>query len=178
LERAKAALARLEAEVAASQRAADQLKSDLAKSRRNNKVRLRVTAVVMMTAALIKLTWDATHAPPPILPPATSTIPSSLAPHSGDSSDNAVEGSAPQALDRLRSAFLTMPDMDQLDIVREINRKHSAGPLACPLAWKDGVPSLSLGDQQGEAPTMAAALNRCASEVEKLRIERGTAKPK
>jgi hypothetical protein len=178
LEKAKADLERLQSEMAASQRANDKLLEDLARAKHNSKVRLRVVAVVMMVAALVRLAWVYSDTPPaaqPVaLPPVAASGPAAAtaAVHSPDSVSKALDSPATQGLDRLTDAFRSMPDEDQVDLIAKINARNPGGPPACPLAWNDGVPSLSLGDKKGQAPSMSAALNQCAAAVEKYRLEK------
>jgi hypothetical protein len=173
LENAKAELQRVKAEAAAAQQATERR---IKKSRRDAKVRLRVTAVVMLTAALIKIIWLSAHTPQaPILPtvPLPATAGGITAAYAATNSPGNYEFT--RSLNRLRDAFHSFPDDDQLDIVREINRRHPGAAMACPLAWNAaGVPSLYVGDEEGQVPpSVITALNQCASEVEKLRVEKG-----
>jgi len=184
LENAEAELQRLKAEAAATaERAAEQLRATVKKSRRDAKVRLRVIAVIMLTAALIKITWQFAEAP---VAPLMRAIPlpamhggiAAPAGADGTTSDSPGTREFTRSLDRLRDAFHSLPDEDQLAVVREINEKHPGDAMACPLVWNvQGVPSLFLGDRKGDVPpSMIAALNQCASEIEKLRAEKGLPK--
>ena len=185
LEKARAELRRVNDRAEKARQETEQLRVSVAKTRRDTKLVLRVAAALMLTAALIKITWLAMEAPQTVpkiitpLPPATAAL---VPPHptpAREMSDSAADLQLSRALNRLLDAFHTFPEEDQKDLVREINEKDTGGALACPLAWNDaGVPSLYLGDRKGEVPpSMITALNQCASEVEKLRIERGPAKP-
>jgi hypothetical protein len=171
LENAKAELQRLKAEAAATaERAAEQLRATVKKSR-DAKVRLRVIAVVMLTAALVKITWQFAAAP---VVPVTR-----LAPLPGVSTtDSPGMREFTRSLNRLRDAFHSLPEEDQVDVVREINEKHPGAAMACPLVWNaQGVPTLFLGDKKGDVPpSMIAALEQCASEIEKLRAEKSQPK--
>jgi hypothetical protein len=172
LENAKAELQRVKAEAAAAQQANERR---LKKSRRDAKMRLRVTAVVMLTAALIKITWLSAQTPPPPIPPANASgIIPAYAAQSDDLTDSPANQEFTSSLNRLRDAFHSFPDEYQLDIVSEINRRHPGAAMACPLAWNAaGVPSLYVGDKESHAPpSVIAALNQCASEVEKWRTEK------
>jgi hypothetical protein len=180
LETVKAELQRVKAESAAVQEATERLQASFTKSRRDTKVRLCVVAVLMLTAALVKIIWLSSHAPETptsraALVPAVSDGMTTPNPGESDTSDSLGNREFSRSLDRLRDAFHAFPEKDQMDIVREINQKHPGGPMGCPLAWNAaGVPSLFIGDKKGEAPpSMVAALNQCASEVEKLRAEKG-----
>ncbi len=184
LETAKAELQRAKAEAAAAQRATEQLRATVKKSRRDAKVRLRIIAVVMLTAALIKITWLSAQAP---VAPVTRAAPLPAMPGGGIAMPPAAEASTTdspgthaftRSLNRLRDAFHSLPEEDQLDVVREINEKNPAAAMACPLVWNaQGVPSLFLGDRKGDVPpSMIAALDQCASEIEKLRAEKGPPK--
>jgi hypothetical protein len=170
LETAQAELARVKAEAAAAQQAAQRLLASLKKSGRDAKVRLRVTAVVILTAALIKIAWQSAAVP---VTPVSRAAPLPAMP-AADTSGSRQDLEFNRALNRLRDAFHSFPDEDQLDLIREINDKR---PMACPLLWNDaGVPSLFVGDEKGEAPpSILVALNHCASSIEKLRAERGPA---
>lgn len=180
LEAAKAELERVKAEAAAAQRANEQLQINFEKSRRDTKVRLRVIAVVMLTAALIKITWQSVHSSSAPIKIAVS-LPAESGTATGDATANVDTSDSPgtrelsRSLDRLRDAFHSFPEESQSDVVREINQKHPGAALACPLVWNNaGVPSLLVGDKTGNAPpSMIVALNQCASEVEKLRAEKG-----
>jgi hypothetical protein len=180
LESAKAELARAKAESAAAQQAAERSEANLKKSRRDNKVRLRLVAVVMLTAALVKIAWQSMQAPvapvvtaaPLPATPAAVSAPNTI--QSAGASDTVQNRQFVRSLNRLRDAFHAFPEKDQMDLVREINQKQAGGPMACPLAWNAaGIPSLSVGDNKGQAPpSMIVALDQCASAVEKLRAEK------
>jgi hypothetical protein len=183
LENAKAELLRLKAEAAVAECATEQLRANFKKSRRVATVRLRVIAVVMLTAALIKITWLSAQAP---VAPATRAMPLP-AMHGGigtpntadaDITDSSGTREFTRSLNRLRDAFHSLPEEDQLDVVREINEKNPGAAMACPLVWNaQGVPSLFLGDRNGDVPpSVIAALDQCAGEIEKLRIEKGQPK--
>ena len=182
LEKARAETERIREEAAAAHQAAAEARARMQKSARDAKVRLRVTAVIMMTAALIKLGWEAAHAPDPVPTPIVAQslpavgVTSPRAP--GQTSDTATDASpGAKALERLRGAFHAFPEEDQMDVVREINAKYPGPGLACPLVWKDGVPSLYVGDPKASTPpSMVNALNRCATEAEKLRAEKDAAR--
>ena len=174
LDKARADIARLKRDAAAAQNSADKLEACLVKTRRDNKVRLRVTAVCMMTAALIRLIFFPFREPEPGQPAqivaAGGIIPLSQVTQRISASDGRVM----QALDRLRDAFHSLPSEDQMDVVRQINAQHRGESVACPLVWTDGIPALYVGDRNGQtAPWIAKALNQCAEKVEELRIEKG-----
>jgi hypothetical protein len=155
----------------------------MVKAGRDNKLRLRTTAVIMMTAALLKLGWEAAHAEAPVpaagiaqpLTPAAAAIPVASIDRGKAGSIDSSEGAV--AMERLRDAFHSFPDQDQTILVREINTKYAGTEMTCPLVWNDGVPALYVGDRKGGAPPplMAAALNRCANAVEKLRADKDAA---
>ncbi len=134
-------------------------------------MRLRVTAMVMITAALLKLGWQASQAP---TRPATPSVAQPLT-ASRDAlpvqSDHSPIPQAEVALNRLRDAFHEFPEKDQPTVVREVNERFAGTEFSCPLAWADGVPSLSVKDKGKAEPMMAAALNQCAAGVERLRNE-------
>ena len=175
LEKAKAEAERAKADSAAAQARADQARAKLEKSTRDSKVRLRLTAVVMMLAALLKLGWQAANDPAPATKPG---IAQALTPTQNAmpvSSTEATVTQAEVALDRLRDAFHSFPEEDQPDVVREVNEKYAGSDSTCPLAWARGMPALSLKDGGRWEPMMAAALNHCADGVERLRKERDDA---
>jgi hypothetical protein len=132
--------------------------------------------VVMMTAALATLAWQAAHAPPPpeaVQPLArlAASIPFHFDGQQPGYSD--ALGPFPRALNRLREAFHSFPNEDQIEIVREVNRKYPGTSMTCPLVWKNGVPALYIGAKTGEPPPwLLHAVERCADEVEKLRDEK------
>jgi hypothetical protein len=178
LEDAKAELQYFKAEAAAAERANVQLRASVKKSRRDATVRLRVIAVVMLTAALIKIAWLSAQAPvaPVVRAAPLPALPGALpAAAEADTTDSPGTREFTRSLNRLRDAFHSLPEEDQLDVVREINEKNPDAAMACPLVWDAaGVPSLFLGDKKGDVPpSMIAALNQCASEIEKLRAEKG-----
>ncbi len=183
LEKARAETERIREEAAAAHEAAAEARTRMQKSARDAKFRLRATAVIMMTAALVKLGWEAAHAPDPApMPLVAQTLPPAgvaSASKSRQTSDNSASTDASpgaKALERLRTAFHAFPEEDQMDLVREINERYPGPGVACPLVWTDGVPALYVGDPKGKAPpSMVNALNRCALEAEKLRIERDAA---
>ncbi len=183
LEEAKAELQRLKADAAAAERTAEQLRANFKKSRRDVTVRLRVIAVVMLTAALIKITWQSADAPvAPVMRaaplPAMSGAIAMPAAVEETTPDSPGTRKFTQSLNRLRDAFHSLPEEDQLDVVREINEKHPGDAMACPLVWNAlGVPSLFLGDRKSDfPPSIIVALDQCAGEIEKLRAEKGPPK--
>ncbi len=171
LEKAKAETERAKADTKAAQVRAEQARAKLEKSTRDSKVRLRVTAVVMMTAALLKLGWEAAQAP---TPPTTQSLAQAVA-ASQDAlpvqSSNAAIPQAEVALDRLSDAFHAFPEKDQPTVVREVNERFAGTEFSCPLAWAEGIPSLSVKDKGNAEQMMSAALNQCAAGVERLRKE-------
>ena len=183
LEIAKAELVRVKAEAATAMQTTERLRASYTKSRQDAKVRLRVVAVAMLTAALIKIAWlsaQASVTPTLRAAPLPATSGGIATPYTGpaaDASNSPRDREFSRSLNRLRDAFNSFPEEDQAEVVREINQRRPGAALACPLVWNDaGVPSLFVGDKKGEAPPSAiAALDQCASEVEKLRIERGPA---
>lgn len=177
LEKAKAEVARVKAQAAEAEETARKLQASLVKTRRDNKMRLRVTAVLMMTAALIRLGFMATAEPAPAPIQAQTTLAAAVSPTTtaqdatGSSSTNADQTN--HALNHLRDAFHAFPAEDQMDLVREINEKHPGSSMACPLVWNDGEPALYVGDAKDKSePYMLQALNQCANELEKLKAER------
>ncbi len=172
-----AQLDRARADAVAAQRRADEARAKMIKSSRDSKVRLRVTAVVMMTAALLKLAWQAASSQPP--PPSAAILqplPSSSSASSLPVRPTVDASASAAALDRLRDAFHSFPDQDQPDIVREVNERYANQGLTCNLAWKDGSPALSVGGKDANIPPMMArALDRCAEGIEKLRAEKDAA---
>lgn len=177
LEKAKAEAERARADLSAAQQRADESRAKLLKSKHDSKVRLRVTAVVMMTLALIKLGWQAANEPTPMLTPTVAQpMPKSAAAmtmrQSSASGDASVAPTEAQ-MERLRDAFHAFPEEDQPDVVREVNERYAGTDSTCPLAWNaDGMPSLSLKDGSKPDGMMAKALSQCAKGVEKLRKER------
>jgi hypothetical protein len=174
LEKARADVARLKADVAAARRVAENSEASLYKTRRDSKVRLRLTAVLMMTAALIKVMFfparETEQNQSTQITAVGGTIPLSRVAQR----ISANNGEVMQALDRLREAFHSLPDEDQVDIVREINAQHPGESMACPLVWTDGTPALYVGKKTGQTPPwITKAINLCAAEVEELRMERG-----
>jgi hypothetical protein len=175
LEFAKAELARVKAEAVAAQLATERLQAHLTKSRRDTKVRLRVIAVVMLTAALIKTAWQSAQAPPvsgtaPLPIGAAGILSAPNVMRAANTPDSPQNREFVRSLNRLRDAFHSFPDEDQIGLIQEINENR---PMACPLAWNEaGIPSLFVGDKKGETPpSMIAALNQCASAIEKLRVK-------
>jgi hypothetical protein len=172
-------LKRVKAEAAAARQVAEQSQTKLVESRRDNRLRLRLTALVMMTAALMKLAWQAGHAPQPTpgtvqpLARLASSIPARFDGQGGGSSGSLVIGQFPRALNRLSAAFHSFPDEDQMEIVHEVNRKYPGSSMTCPLVWKNGVPALYVGEKTGEPPpSLIHAVEQCAKEIEKLRVEK------
>jgi len=181
---AKAAeeIKRIKAEAVAAIQAAEQWQARLTDLRRDNKRRLRLTALIMMTAALTRLAWEAAHTPEPPLAtiqPLTG-LAGSLPPHFGTQDDKASGlASNPQfsrALNRLRDAFHSFPEEQQENLVSQVNKKYSGGSPVCPLVWNQGVPALYV-DEKEPPPWLAHAIDRCASEVEKLRAEKDLVSP-
>lgn len=170
LEKARAEVQRARADMAAAQDRADQAKAKLQQATRDAKVRLRWTAVIMMTAALLKVGWEAAMRQSPVT---SSEIVQPMAESSGAM---AVQSGAPTeaqvALERLHDAFYAFPDEDQPAVVKEVNARYAGSEFTCPLAWSEGVPALSVKDRGKAEPMMAGALNRCAAGVERLRRER------
>ncbi len=128
----------------------------------------------MMTAALVKVGWEAAMAQPPtpkskIVQPMTVSN-GAMPVREGERPVQQTEADA--ALDRLREAFHSFPDEDQPAVVREVNARFGGSEFTCPLAWTEGVPALSVKDGGKTEPMMAGALNRCAAGVERLRKER------
>ena len=66
LAKARAETAALRKEAVAARGTAEAARVKLLRSKRDNKVRLRVTAVVMMIAALIRIGWEATQMTDPV----------------------------------------------------------------------------------------------------------------
>lgn len=174
--------ARLEAEwaradAAAASERAERIHAQMLQTKRDAKVRLRITAIIVISAALIKMGWQAAHEPTPtasVTPPfqvAGGGTMLSLPPGTAESSAADEQSAANAALERLRDAFHTLPEEAQIDIVREINAKSLNGEMTCFLAWRDGVPALYVGNKE-DKPPVADALNRCAAGVERLRAER------
>lgn len=175
----KAELRSVKEEASVAREATEHFRAGVAKSRRNAKYRLRVTALVMLVAALIKLAWVAAQPPPsapavPLPPPPIASIPIPIAAPLAETRISPGNLQLSRALNRLGDAFRAFPE-DQRDVVAEINRKHPGNSMACPLAWNDeGVPSLFVG---GKAPlSVVEELNRCASELEELSVEKQSAK--
>jgi hypothetical protein len=180
LEIAKAELQLAKADAAAAERVIEQLRANFKKSRRVATVRLRVIAVVMLTAALIKITWlsaqDSVTPPTPAMPlPVMHRSIGTPNTADADITDSPGTREFTRSLNRLRDAFHSLPEEDQRDVVREINQKNPGAAMACPLGWDaQGVPSLFLGDRKGDVPpSVIAALDQCAGEIEKLRTEKG-----
>jgi hypothetical protein len=179
LEKARAEVERARADTAAAQERADQLKAKMLRSSRDAKFRLRATAVIMMTAALLKIGWEAAHAS--TTPGFGSVQPSAQTAQamSANSSSNSASASGPannsegvKALERLRDAFHSFPDEDQVELVHQINKHNVNGVMTCPLVWHNGVPSLYVGDKTRDTPPyVASSLNHCSEAVEKLRAE-------
>ena len=182
LEKAKAEAAALRAEAAKARESAAAERDRLLRSKRDGKVRLRVTAVVMMTAALIRIGWEATRtAEPPVTATVAGALPGST--HGvtavnlslkktadGPTDDNSVGG---KALERIRTAFHSFPELDQAEVVKEVNKRFPGEEMTCPITWQGGRPILSVGDSQGVGPpSVGDALNRCASGIERLRAEK------
>jgi hypothetical protein len=174
LEKAKAEAQAARAQAAAAVENAERLRANLLRSKRDAKVRLRITAAIMMTAALLKIAWQAAQAPAAdAVPLKTQPLAASAALNGVNSSDRAFKDSAAVlALERVRTAFHAFPEEDQVDLVREVNQTYAGIGLSCPLEWRDGVPILRVGDP----PSMAAALNQCAAGVERLRADRDAEK--
>ncbi len=183
LDKARAEVEAVKADAAAARERAEQARIKLLKSNRDAKVRLRATAAIMMTGALIKMAWQATQAPSPVptpitVPPSPSSAaaPSAVsAPPSPDAAGGADQSAGALAMERLLTAFHSFPEEDQPDIVREVNAKHWSDSTTCPFAWNDaGKPSLYVGSEKKDTPVplLANALNQCASGVERLRAER------
>jgi hypothetical protein len=111
LKRAQAELQRVKAEAAAAQQATERLRASVAKSRRDTKFRLRVVAVVMLTAALIKILWLSAQSPPALpkiaapLPPSNSLSTPGGAKAKGGASDSSADVQFSRALNRLHDAF-------------------------------------------------------------------------
>ena len=141
------------------------------KASRRSKVRLRMTAMIMMTAALLKVAWEAANPAPPIAS-ALQPVGHSAAPAPPPSLEDTE---AQVALERLRDAFRNFPDEDQPTVVREVNARYARTEFTCPLEWTDGVPALSVKDKGPQRPLMAGALNQCAAGVERLRREKDAA---
>jgi hypothetical protein len=199
LEKARAETARVRVEIAAAHESAAQACAKMQQSKRDAKFRLRATAMVMMTAALLRLGWQAAHEPPAV--PAAITVQPLAVSSTGMSvsrSDQTGKGASSvdhntvdhitvdhitvdhsegaKALERLRGAFLAFPDETNIEVVAEINAKYKGPGLACPLVWEKGIPSLYVGDPEGVAPpSMVNSLNRCSREAEKLRVEKDAA---
>jgi hypothetical protein len=184
LESARAEIEHIREEAAAAYEAAAEARARLQKFARHVKFRLRATAVIMLTAALLKLGWETAHAPNPS---PTTRVSRSLTPVGVTSESwpkptattaTSVDNSAgANALKRLRDAFQAFPEEDQIDIVHEMNEKYAGPGRACPLVWKNGAPSLYVGDPTGfNSPSMVNTINRCASELEKLRVDRDAAR--
>jgi len=176
LEKAREEANRARADGAAAQERAEQAKARMLKSTRDAKVRLRVTAVIMMTAALLRLAWEANSQPS--APVAKVILPIGQSSVAGEKTvaANSQPTQAEVALDRLRDAFHSFPDEDQPAVVSEVNTHYAGTELTCPLAWSSkGIPALSVKDNGEAVPLMAGALNQCAAGVEKLRQERDAA---
>jgi hypothetical protein len=179
----KAEVRRVTDEAAAARHASEQLRVNVAKSRRDNKFRLRVAAVIMLMAALIKIAWVSAQSPPappslavPLPPLAAASVPIVNPAAASEGLIPPANLQLSRALNRLSDAFHSFPEEHQMDVVREINQKHPGDALACPMAWSEGEPALYVGDKKGEVPpSVVGTLNQCASEVEKLRAERGSA---
>ena len=187
LDKARAEADKLRAEAAAAVAKAEKLRASMLRSTRDAKFRLRATAAVMMTAALLKLAWQAANATTPVpvperaqpLPP-SAAAPASVNPapaQAGEDGEAVDPSPGALALERLRTAFHSFPDEDQWEVVRQVNERYAGAGLACPLEWKDGIPALYVGDKKGDAPpSMVKALNQCSEGVEKLRLERDAQK--
>jgi hypothetical protein len=139
--------------------------------------------MIMMTAALVKLGWEAAHAPVPVpIPAIAQPLPASggaigSAHHAGDSAGWAEPGAGMLALERLRTAFHSFPGEDQWVVVHDVNQKFASIGLTCPLEWRNGIPALYVGEGKDAAsPSVVAALNQCATGVEKLRTENDAVK--
>jgi hypothetical protein len=172
LEKARAEIKRFRADAAAAQERADTAQKQLLKSGRGAKVRLRVTAAIMMTAALTKIAWTASDPDLPVTPLSpitTTTAPSTASAWPSPGGPKQIEADA--AMGRLLTAFHSFPDQDQPAVVREVNRRYAGSSFACPMAWNDGLPALSLRDNGTAEPMMGGALKQCAAGVEKLRLE-------
>jgi hypothetical protein len=194
--------ARAKKDASDAQKEAEQLRLNLAKSRAQSRFRLRAAATVgtavLMLGALIKLAYFASHEKPavpvhvaekahilnsitkPVSAPVSSMRPSPQTVFLSARSITPLvkmnplprENEFEDAVERLRDAFDSFPGEHQMDIVGEINKRYSAGAMACPLGWTDGEPVLFVGDTKGHtSPSVIGALNQCASAVEKLRTE-------
>jgi hypothetical protein len=180
---ARAEVVRAKAEAASAHEVNEQLRAALGKSEMSKATKFRFVAsatAVLMVAALVKMAYVASvnHSdrhvaePRPIAQKA-APVPLPLPPRIPHSANSASGVEFAKALTRLHDAFNSFPDEHQMDIVREINEKNPGGPMACPLAWNDGEPALYVGGKLGRLPlSLSDALNQCATEVEKLRIER------
>ena len=177
LDKARAETELMRAQAKAERESAEQLRATLRKSTRDAKVRMRATAVILMTAALLKIAWEAAYKPEPVPTPITAQ-PSSPSPGAQIAAKNAPladQSEGALALERLRTAFHSFPGEDQMDVVREVNERRWGPEMTCPLVWNDaGVPALYVGDKKGEMPPplVAKALNHCAGGIERLRAER------
>jgi hypothetical protein len=174
LQKALAEATTSKAEAVAARESAEKARHRLAKSKRDAKVRMRVTAVLMMTAALFKLGWEAAHETPTIAKITRSAktalnLTASAQMGKDPTIDNSDGG---KALNRIRSAFELLPELDQPEVVRQVNARNPGSEKACPIVWDDGHPSLFVGDKEGTQPiSIAATLNRCSTEIERLRAD-------
>ena len=167
-------LERARAEVLAAQQREYEAQVKLEKTKRAAKVRLRVTAFLMMTAALVKLAWNWNDGPVPAT--ATSVeklITQSTAAILVKTGVRPTESEA--ALLRLHDAFITLPEQDAQDVVQEVNKRYAGTEFTCSLAWNEGMPALSVKSSAGNPPMLASAANQCAAGVERLRRERDAA---
>jgi len=176
---APAELERVRREVDQARADAVAARARMLKSTRDSKVRLRVTAVIMMTAALLRLAWEANSQLPAPTAKVIEPIRQSAPPAALRVSANSQPTAAEVALDRLRDAFHLFPDEDQPVVVSEVNARYAGTDFTCPLAWSiNGMPALLVKDRGPAIPMMAGALNQCAAGVEKLREERDAAAAK
>lgn len=176
LEKARQEASRARADALAAQERADQARERLLKNKRDTKMRLRATAVIMLTAALLRLAWEASNTQPP------APVASAVQPIAQGTAGALPEASTTEttqaelALDRLRDAFSSFPDEDQPAVVSEVNARYAGTEFSCPLAWSTkGMPTLSVGGNGGSQPIIARAANQCAAGVEKLRSDRAAA---
>lgn len=160
-------LEKLRADLVAAQRRGDETLAKLVSSTRSAKVRLRVTAVVMMTAALATVAWNGMNGP---VPAAAPGIQRPSMPHAAAIVVKTAAGPNESALGRLHAAFLTLPEQDQQETVREVNARYAGTEFTCPLAWNEGMPELSVKAEK-QQPMMASAANQCAAGIERLRRE-------
>jgi hypothetical protein len=162
----KAEVDRLKAESAAARYATEQLRHDIAASKRTTNLRLGAAAALLVTVGFVSFTWVSSHKSDYASPISTEQIPGSPAIRTRVSTtDNETQA----AIVRLRNALNSFPDQEPEAILRKVNQRHGARSKPCPLNWSGDLPTLSVGRVSSGAPlSMATALNQCSDAIEEL----------